>query len=66
MASTAESTGLGERSSEGGEAHAYRSNKSGRWLVLVVAFLLAGSGIGLAETAESALVAPMLPRLTAR
>lgn len=31
------------------------------WSVLVVAFLLAGSGIGLAETAESALVARMLP-----
>jgi MFS family permease len=31
------------------------------WPVLVVAFLLAGSGIGLAETAESALVARLLP-----
>ena len=31
------------------------------WAVLVVAFLLAGSGIGLAETAESALVARLLP-----
>jgi len=31
------------------------------WLVLVGAFLLAGSGIGLAETAESALVARLLP-----
>ena len=31
------------------------------WPVLIVAFLLAGSGIGLAETAESALVARMLP-----
>jgi MFS family permease len=33
----------------------------GGWGVLVVAFLLAGSGIGLAETAESALVARLLP-----
>jgi MFS family permease len=31
------------------------------WPVLVGAFLLAGTGIGLAETAESALVARMLP-----
>lgn len=31
------------------------------WLPLLVAFLLAGSGIGLAETAESTLVARMLP-----
>jgi len=31
------------------------------WLLLVAAFLLAGSGIGLAETAESALVARLLP-----
>ena len=31
------------------------------WPVLVAAFLLAGSGIGLAETAESALVARLLP-----
>jgi MFS family permease len=31
------------------------------WPVLVAAFLLAGSGIGLAETAESALVANLLP-----
>ena len=31
------------------------------WEVLVGAFLLAGSGIGLAETAESALVARLLP-----
>lgn len=31
------------------------------WPVLVGAFLLAGSGIGLAETAESALVARLLP-----
>jgi MFS family permease len=31
------------------------------WPVLAVAFLLAGSGIGLAETAESALVARLLP-----
>lgn len=31
------------------------------WPVLVVAFLLAGSGIGLAETAESALVARLVP-----
>ena len=31
------------------------------WPLLVVAFLLAGSGIGLAETAESALVARLLP-----
>ena len=31
------------------------------WAVLVAAFLLAGSGIGLAETAESALVARLLP-----
>ncbi len=31
------------------------------WALLVAAFLLAGSGIGLAETAESALVARLLP-----
>lgn len=31
------------------------------WPILVAAFLLAGSGIGLAETAESALVARLLP-----
>jgi MFS family permease len=31
------------------------------WATLVPAFLLAGSGIGLAETAESALVAAVLP-----
>ena len=31
------------------------------WAVLVCAFLLAGSGIGLAETAESALVARVVP-----
>jgi hypothetical protein len=31
------------------------------WILLVAAFLLAGSGIGLAETAESALVARLLP-----
>jgi MFS family permease len=31
------------------------------WLLLVGAFLLAGSGIGLAETAESALVARLVP-----
>ena len=31
------------------------------WPLLVAAFLLAGSGIGLAETAESALVARLLP-----
>jgi MFS family permease len=31
------------------------------WPILVGAFLLAGSGIGLAETAESALVARLLP-----
>lgn len=31
------------------------------WPVLVAAFLLAGSGVGLAETAESALMARMLP-----
>ncbi|MDA8068232.1 MAG: MFS transporter [Actinomycetota bacterium] len=31
------------------------------WLTLVPAFLLAGSGIGLAETAESAVVAGVLP-----
>ncbi len=31
------------------------------WPLLVVAFLLAGSGIGLAETAESALVARLVP-----
>jgi MFS family permease len=31
------------------------------WPALLVAFLLAGSGIGLAETAESALVARLLP-----
>ncbi len=34
---------------------------SGGWPLLVIAFLLAGSGIGLAETAESALVARLLP-----
>jgi MFS family permease len=34
---------------------------SGGWPLLIVAFLLAGSGIGLAETAESALVARLLP-----
>lgn len=34
---------------------------SGGWPLLVVAFLLAGTGIGLAETAESALVARLLP-----
>lgn len=31
------------------------------WFLLLVAFTLAGSGIGLAETAESALVAALLP-----
>lgn len=31
------------------------------WATLIPAFLLAGSGIGLAETAESALVASLLP-----
>lgn len=31
------------------------------WLPLLIAFCLAGSGIGLAETAESALVARLLP-----
>src|SRR5437763_6746718 len=31
------------------------------WALLMVAFLLAGSGIGLAETAESVLVARLLP-----
>jgi MFS family permease len=31
------------------------------WPVLVAAFLLAGSGIGFAETAESALIARLLP-----
>jgi MFS family permease len=34
---------------------------NGGWPLLVIAFLLAGSGIGLAETAESALVARLLP-----
>jgi len=34
---------------------------SGGWPLLVIAFLLAGTGIGLAETAESALVATLLP-----
>jgi MFS family permease len=34
---------------------------SSGWPLLLVAFLLAGSGIGLAETAESALVARLLP-----
>ncbi len=34
---------------------------SGGWPLLVVAFLLAGTGIGFAETAESALVARLLP-----
>ena len=33
----------------------------GGWPVLLIAFLLAGSGIGLAETAESSLVARLLP-----
>ena len=33
----------------------------GGWPILLVAFLLAGTGIGLAETAESALVARLLP-----
>ena len=33
----------------------------GSWPVLLIAFLLAGSGIGLAETAESSLVARLLP-----
>ncbi len=31
------------------------------WPMLLIAFTLAGSGIGLAETSESALVASMLP-----
>jgi len=31
------------------------------WVVLLVAFVLAGAGIGLAETAESTMVAVMLP-----
>lgn len=34
---------------------------AGGWALLLVAFLLAGTGIGLAETAESALVARLLP-----
>lgn len=34
---------------------------SGGWVLLLVAFVLAGTGIGLAETAESALVARLLP-----
>ena len=34
---------------------------SSGWPLLVLAFLLAGTGIGLAETAESALVAELLP-----
>lgn len=34
---------------------------SGGWPVLLIAFLLAGAGIGLAETAESSLVARLLP-----
>ena len=34
---------------------------SGGWPVLLIAFLLAGTGIGLAETAESSLVARLLP-----
>lgn len=34
---------------------------SGGWPLLVIAFLLAGTGIGLAETSESALVARLLP-----
>jgi MFS family permease len=33
----------------------------GSWLPILIAFCLAGSGIGLAETAESALVASLLP-----
>ena len=31
------------------------------WVTLILAFLLAGAGIGLAETSESALVASVLP-----
>ena len=34
---------------------------SGSWPVLLIAFLLAGAGIGLAEPAESSLVARLLP-----
>jgi len=34
---------------------------SSGWVLLVLAFLLAGAGIGLAETAESSLVARLLP-----
>lgn len=34
---------------------------SGGWVLLVLAFVLAGAGIGLAETAESSLVARLLP-----
>lgn len=34
---------------------------AGGWPLLLVAFVLAGTGIGLAETAESALVARLLP-----
>ena len=37
------------------------SLSSAGWPLLVIAFLLAGTGIGLAETAESALVARLLP-----
>lgn len=36
------------------------------WLPLLIAFVVAGSGTGLAETAESTLVARLLPRACAR
>ncbi len=42
-------------------AYALFALVSGGWLLLVLAFVLAGAGIGLAETAESALVARLLP-----
>jgi MFS family permease len=42
-------------------AYALFAVDSSGWFLLVPAFLLAGSGIGLAETAESALVARSLP-----
>ena len=42
-------------------AYAGFAFSSHSWVPLLVAFLLAGSGIGLAETAESTLVARLLP-----
>jgi len=42
-------------------SYALFATGSSGWLVLVLAFVLAGCGIGLAETAESALFAQLLP-----